>query len=241
MCAAHVASMTGFGAYPTLLPRLQDEWGMNNSQAGFVSGMFFAGYMAAVPVLTGLTDRFDARRIYFVSSIAIAFALAGFALLAQGSASASLLQLLAGVGIAGTYMPGLRALTDNVSGTGAQSRAVAFYTAVFGFGTSLSILFAGWIAASLDWRWHSGWLRSGRSPRERWSSSDCRRGIPCGRRRPHARFRPVLKNRVVQPYIFGYACTAGSCSARAPGWWHSSCSHRDCSSPTARVPLPGRR
>ena len=64
MCAAHVASMTGFAAYSTLLPRLQEEWGLNNSQAGFISGAFFAGYMAAVPLLTSLTDRVDARRVY---------------------------------------------------------------------------------------------------------------------------------------------------------------------------------
>ena len=152
MCAAHVASMTGFSAYATLLPKLQDEWAMNNSQAGFISGMFFAGYMAAVPVLTSLTDRMDARRIYLGSSLLAAAALAGFGLLVEGVKSAALLQLAAGAGIAGTYMPGLRALTDNVEGARAQSRAVAFYTAVFGLGTSLSILLSGSMAESFGWR-----------------------------------------------------------------------------------------
>src|SRR5712691_3276008 len=156
MCAAHVASMTGFSAYATLLPRLQGEWGLNNSQAGFISGAFFAGYMAAVPLLTSLTDRVDARRVYLVSSVVAGVGLAGMALLAKGLISASLLQLLAGAGIAGTYMPGLRALTDNVTGTGAQSRAVSFYTAVFGLGTSLSILLSGWIADTLGFRWAFG-------------------------------------------------------------------------------------
>src|SRR4249919_650597 len=93
MCAAHVASMTGFAAYPTLLPRLQEEWSLNNSQAGFISGAFFAGYMAAVPVLTSLTDRIDARRIYLASSVVAAVGLAGMALFAKGLVSASLLQL----------------------------------------------------------------------------------------------------------------------------------------------------
>src|SRR5882672_8707970 len=153
MCGAHVASMTGFSTYVTLLPGLQDEWGMNNSQAGFISGMFFAGYMAAVPVLASLTDRMDARRIYLGSSLVAAAALAGFGLLVEGVKSAAVLQLAAGAGIAGTYMPGLRALTDNVEGTRAQSRAVAFYTAVFGLGTSLSILLSGSIADSIGWRW----------------------------------------------------------------------------------------
>src|SRR5262249_18368773 len=153
MCAAHVASMAGFSTYATLLPRLQDEWGMNNSQAGLISGVFFAGYMAAVPVLTSLTDRVDARRIYLASSFVAAAALTGFALLVEGVKSAALLQLVAGAGIAGTYMPGLRALTDNVEGTRAQSRAVAFYSAFFGLGSSLSILLSGIIADTLGWRW----------------------------------------------------------------------------------------
>src|SRR5258706_311182 len=84
MCAADVASMTGFAAYSTLLPKLQDEWGLNNSQAGFISGAFFAGYMAAVPLLTSLTDRVDARRVYLVSSVVAAAALAGMAGFAGG-------------------------------------------------------------------------------------------------------------------------------------------------------------
>src|SRR6266481_8883785 len=84
MCAAHVASMTGFAAYSTLLPRLQDEWSLNNSQAGFISGAFFAGYMAAVPVLTSLTDRVDARRVYLVSTLVAALSLAAMGGLAHG-------------------------------------------------------------------------------------------------------------------------------------------------------------
>jgi MFS family permease len=206
MCAAHVASMAGFSTYATLLPRLQDAWGMNNSQAGFISGMFFAGYMAAVPVLTSLTDRVDARRIYLVSSLVAAAALAGFALLVEGVKSAALLQLAAGAGIAGTYMPGLRALTDNVEGTRAQSRAVAFYTAVFGLGTSLSILASGIIAESMGWRWAFALAAAGPVV----AGLMVVRGLPPRRpERLHEQhvldFRPVLASREVRPYIFGYA------------------------------------
>jgi len=206
MCAAHVASMLGFSAYATLLPRLQDEWGMNNSEAGLISGMFFAGYMAAVPVLTGLTDRMDARRIYLASSLVAAAALTGFALLVEGVKSAALLQLVAGAGIAGTYMPGLRALTDNVEGTRAQSRAVAFYTAFFGLGSSLSILLSGIIADALGWRWAFGLTSAGPVL----AGVMVMRGLPP--RKPqsvHAQraldFRPVLASRQLRPYILGYA------------------------------------
>jgi MFS family permease len=206
MCAAHVASMTGFSAYATLLPRLQDEWGMNNAQAGFISGMFFAGYMAAVPLLTSLTDRRDARRIYLVSSLVAAASLAGFALWVEGPKSAALLQLAAGAGIAGTYMPGLRALTDNVEGTRAQSRAVAFYTAVFGLGSSLSILLSGSIADVLGWRFAFALGAVGPVV----AGVMVMRGLPPRQPQPaHAShvldFRPVLASREVRPYIFGYA------------------------------------
>jgi MFS family permease len=206
MCAAHVASMTGFSVYATLLPRLQDEWGMSNSAAGFISGMFFAGYMSAVPVLTGLTDRMDARRIYLASSLVAAAALTGFALLVEGVKSAALLQLVAGAGIAGTYMPGLRALTDNVDGVRAQSRAVAFYTAFFGLGSSLSILLSGIIADALGWRWAFALTSAGPVL----AGIMVMRGLPPRRpERAHAHhvldFRPVLASREVRPYILGYA------------------------------------
>ena len=206
MCAAHVASMLGFSAYATLLPRLQDEWGMNNSEAGLISGMFFAGYMAAVPVLTGLTDRMDARRIYLASSLVAAAALTGFALLVEGVKSAALLQLVAGAGIAGTYMPGLRALTDNVEGTRAQSRAVAYYTAFFGLGSSLSILLSGIIADAFGWRWAFALTSVGPVL----AGIMVMRGLPPRTPHPlHAQrvldFRPVLASREVRPYILGYA------------------------------------
>lgn len=206
MCAAHVASMAGFSTYATLLPRLQDEWGMNNSQAGFISGMFFAGYMAAVPVLTSLTDRVDARRIYLVSSLVAAAALAGFALLVEGVQSAALLQLFAGAGIAGTYMPGLRALTDNIEGTRSQSRAVAFYTAVFGLGTSLSILASGSIAESMGWRWAFALSAAGPVVAGLMVVRGLRPKRPERAHQLHVLdFRPVLASREVRPYIFGYA------------------------------------
>src|SRR5438477_11706758 len=162
--------------------------------------------MAAVPLLPRLTDRVDARRVYLVSSVVAAAALAGMALLANGLVSASLFQIAAGAGIAGTYMPGLRALTDNVSGTGAQSRAVSFYTAVFGLGASLSILLSGWIAGAMGFRWAFGLGAIGPLA----AGLMVALGLPSRKPTPlhGARmldFRPVLASREVRPYIFGYA------------------------------------
>jgi MFS family permease len=75
-----------------------------------------------------------------------------FALLADGFRSALALRFLAGAGLGGTYMPGLKALTDRLPKP-VKGRAVTYYSAVFGLGTALSFLSGGEIAAAFGWRW----------------------------------------------------------------------------------------
>lgn len=206
LCAAQVLSMTGFAAYPTLLPDLRDGWNLSNSEAGLISSMFFAGYMAAVPVLASLTDRIDVRRVYTFSCGLSAAGCFGFALLAQGLWSAALLQALCGAGMAGTYMPGLKALTDRVHGR-RQGRAVAFYTSTFGLGASVSLLLAGFFDSIGGWA--GVFLLAGVGPvlaailvYQRLPAA------PHGHASAHHQLldlRPVLENRGALSYIAGYA------------------------------------
>ncbi len=142
--------MLGFSTYAALLPELRDAWRMSNAEAGVVSGMFFAGYIGTVSLWTSLTDRVDARKVYVVGAVLSAAGSAGFGLAASGFGSAVLFQMLLGVGIAATYMPGLRLLSERISGP-RQSRYVAFYTSFFGIGTALSLAMAGFIAPSYGW------------------------------------------------------------------------------------------
>jgi MFS family permease len=151
LLVAHILSMLGFATYAALLPELRDLWSLSNSQAGVIGGMFFAGYIATVSLWTTLTDRMDARKVYLAGSVLAAAASAGFGLLAGGFAAAVLFQVLLGVGVAATYMPGLRLLSDRVSGP-AQSRTIAFYTSFFGIGTALSLAVAGLVAPAYGWR-----------------------------------------------------------------------------------------
>lgn len=151
LLGAHILSMLGFSTYAALLPELRDAWGLSNSQAGIVGGMFFAGYAGTVSLWTALTDRLDGRWVYLGGSLLAAAASAAFGLAASGFISAVLFQVMLGIGIAATYMPGLRLLSDRISGP-YQSRYISFYTSFFGIGTALSLAAAGWIAAVQGWR-----------------------------------------------------------------------------------------
>lgn len=198
--------MTGFAAYPAFLPSLRAAWGMSGAEAGFVGGALFFGYMLAVPVLSGITDRIDARGVFAFSCALAAVGIAGFGLLADGAMSAASWQALTGAGLAGTYMPGLKALTDRVGGP-RQSRYIAFYTSTFGIGTSVSLLAAGWLGALLPWRTAFVALAAGPLAALPLVLAGVRA------QRPHAahhapwlpRFGAVLAQREVRSYVFGYA------------------------------------
>jgi len=207
MCAAEVGSMTGFAAFTTLLPTLMREWDLNNSEAGAISGIFYGGYVLAVPVLSSLTDRIDSRRVYLGACLLSSLGAAGFGLFAGGLWSALAFQFLIGAALGGTYMPGLKALTDHLEGR-VQSRAIAFYTASFGLASSVSILVCGKIGAAFGWQWAFAFGAAGPV----FAGLLVMLAVPRGRVRAagdaHTAlldFRPVIRNRKTVPYILGYA------------------------------------
>jgi MFS family permease len=206
MCGAEILSMTGFATYPALLPGLRSEWGLSNSQAGLISGVFFAGYMAATPVLVGLTDRIDARRIYLLATALACLGCLGFAQFAQNLPTAMFFQAMVGAGLAGTYMPGLRLLTDQFQGA-TPSRAVAFYTSTFGLGTTGSLLLAG-VLEPLGWKWAFAVAALGPLVAGPLVFFNMRaRPVQQSETPPGLLFdfRPVLRNRQAMGYILGYA------------------------------------
>src|SRR5262245_15377592 len=105
MCAAELLAMTGFSTYPALVPVLQAEWRIDSAAAGIVSGALFLGYMLAVPVLSGLTDRISPARVYVASCALLSAGSVGFATAARGTVSGAICQAIVGAGLAGTYMP----------------------------------------------------------------------------------------------------------------------------------------
>lgn len=149
LCLAEVCMMLG-NAFPALLPQFQAAWGLNNGELGWLSGLYYGGYVLATLPLVALTDARDPRRIYLWAACLSALSALGFALLATGFWSALALRVVGGVGLAGTYMVGLRLLTDRTEGR-TQSRAIAFYTSHFAIGNAASVWVAGTAARWIGW------------------------------------------------------------------------------------------
>lgn len=185
-----------------LAQHLMPEWHLSAAEGGLMASGYAFGYMLAVPVLTTLTDRIDARIVLLIGSIASGLATIAFGFFAQGFWSATAIWSLAGLGFAGAYMPGLKALTDRLP-AGDTSRAVTLYTSSFSLGVGLSFLVAQVVADR--WGWRTAFIVTGFGPIAMVVAC-----LSMATRKPEPRpgrlldFRPVFANREALGYILGY-------------------------------------
>ena len=219
MCAAQVCAQIGAYTWPALLPGFIADWHLSNSEAGWITGGFYAAYTLAVPVLVTLTDRVDARVVY-LSGVALTIAShLGFAALADGFWSAFVARALAGVGWAGTYMTGLKLLADRVDPM-LMSRAVAGHAASIGVAGALSFTFAG--AMHRWYGWRGAFVGAGLAALVAWIILFWW-APPRERRAAHPSptalfdFRPVLRNRSAMAYALAYSAHTWEMNALR-GW-----------------------
>ncbi len=151
ICIAEILTMQGVFTFSSMLPFFLDEWKLDGVDAGWISGIYYGSYMISVMVLVSITDWIDAKKIYITGVLITLVSCVGFALFAEGFWSAMLFRTLGGTGLAGTYMPGLKALTDRLSGT-SRARATSFYTSSFGAGSAVSFLIGGSIMEWFPWQ-----------------------------------------------------------------------------------------
>ena len=203
MCLAQVLNLLPHVAVPAVMAQhLMPPWQLSAAEAGLMASAYAFGYMLAVPFLTSLTDRVDARLILLVGSAASGLATIAFGVFADGLASAALIWALAGIGFAGAYMPGLRALTDRL-GPGDVSRSVTMYTACFSLGVGLSFLVSQIAAEHLGWRY--AFFITGLGPLAMIAVAFALAPVqPTPRQAGLVDFRPVLRNRPAMGYILGY-------------------------------------
>lgn len=220
VCAAQVLVQIGAFFWPALLPTMIPLWGLTNSEAGWITGIFYAAYIVAVPILVTLTDRVDAKRVYLFG---VGCTIAGhllFGVFADGFWSAMATRALTGIGWAGTYMTGLKLLADQVDDK-LMSRAVSGHAASIGIAGALSFSCAGLLAEFYGWR--SAFIAAGLSAGAAWlivALSVPRRSMPASSRGQGLKlfdFRPVLRNRSAMAYSLAYCVHTLEMSALR-GW-----------------------
>jgi predicted MFS family arabinose efflux permease len=203
MCIGQLGNLLPHVAVPAIMAQhLIPLWKLSATQAGLMASAYAIGYMLSVPVLTALTDRFDARRILFAGSLVSGVATIAFGLYADGLVSAIVLWGIAGAGFGGAYMPGLKALTDRLP-PGDASRSVTLYTASFSVGVGLSFLVSQLVADRIGWR--AAFLITGLGPLLMIAA--CLMLAPFRPQHTSGNpldFRPVLRNRTALGYILGY-------------------------------------
>lgn len=150
-CLFEVLSLLALSSYPSLIPVLQAEWRLSNAQAGTINGLFFAGKLTTVTIVSTLSDRFNARGMYLAFLALGGLAALAFSFFATGFWSAAGLRFLEGAAVGGTYIPGLKILTDNVPER-YRSRATSFYTACYFLAAGLSFFLALNLLPEFGWR-----------------------------------------------------------------------------------------
>ena len=220
MCFAQVLVQIGAFFWPALLPDLMQLWKLSNSEAGWVTAVFYGAYLVSVPILVTLTDRLDPKSVYLFGVSAVVAGHLGFGLYADGFWSAICARTLTGVGWAGTYMTGLKLLADHVDAR-TLSRATAGHAASIGAAGAFSFATGDLIASFAGWQ--TAFIIASASAlvalivvilivpfRSKPITNS-------GNARKLYDFRPVLKNRSAMAYSIAYAIHTLEMSA-IRGW-----------------------
>ncbi len=207
VCAAQVLVQLGAYFWPALLPGMMPLWDLTNSEAGWITAAFYGAYLLAVPILVTLTDRIDARWVYLFGVACTITAHLLFGLMAEGFWSALALRGLAGIGWAGTYMTGLKLLSDQVD-KNLMSRATAGHAASIGISGGASFACADMLEGAFGWQ--SAFIVAAATAIMAWLIVALlvpRRVTPLPRAADGQAlfdFRPVFRNRSAMAYATAY-------------------------------------
>lgn len=133
------------------LPLIRAEWQASATAAGWVFAAYQVGYVVSVLVLLPLTDRVRAGLVIAGCALITAISCILFPLLATNVWNAAALRFLAGLGLAGIYLPGVRIVAAAAT---AERRGlmVGIYVSAFYLGSALSLWATGLLLPGLGWR-----------------------------------------------------------------------------------------
>ena len=140
-----------FSSYVAALPIIQDEWSLNNTQAGAIFSAYLAGFAVSALVVVPLTDKLGSKRVFVASTSISVVANVLFPLVANDAITASILRALAGLGLVGVYNPGMRIVAERFANKG-RGFAVGTFVTFFYASNSVSLTLTGILLAWFEWR-----------------------------------------------------------------------------------------
>ena len=136
--------------YVAALPYIKEEWGLNNTQSGVVYSAYLAGYAFSALLVVPLTDRLGPRHILVGSATVSVIAHILFPLVAGDMATGVALRVVAGLGLVGVYVPGMRVIAERFA-SGGRGTAVGLFVTAFYAAHSGSLAITGVLMSSLTW------------------------------------------------------------------------------------------
>ncbi|MFP6746281.1 MAG: MFS transporter, partial [Alphaproteobacteria bacterium] len=202
MCAFLGLTLLGMHAVPALLPLFVDLWSLSNTEAGWLAGIPYLTYLIGVSFV-GITDRIDARRLLILGACINVLGYGGMGF-ADGFWSALAFRTLQGLGLAWTFLPGVKAIADRVAG-GDKGRASSIYVSSFAICSSFSLVIAAEITDAFGWQWAFALPAIGNLMAAALILLLLPPAAPAKRPQTPFKiipdFRPVLRNRVVLGYV----------------------------------------
>lgn len=151
LCCSQIFIMLVFINYSAILPILRSEWGMSNTRAGIIFSVYQLGYITSGVILSTLTDRISTKRIFIIAACWSGTANLLFSFFAHDFTSGLFLRALTGIGMGGTYMPGLKLVAERFDAA-KRGKAIGIYVGSLVLGASLSLALTGWLTDLYGWR-----------------------------------------------------------------------------------------
>ncbi len=151
LCASRTGFALMFTAYAAAIPLLKPDWGMTAGETGLIQSAWHGGYLFSLVAVGFLADRYGAKRVFLLSSIASSISAMVFALFADSFLTGMLLYGMTGLFSGGSYTPGLALIAERFQ-SGGRGRAMGFYIAAASGGYALALVITGALTPFIGWR-----------------------------------------------------------------------------------------
>ena len=137
--------------YSAILPMVKEEWDLSSTEAGVILSSFQLGYLLSVLVLGYLSDRYKPRVVFILSALVSGVGGLLFGLAANGFWSGLFFRMIAGIGLGGIYVPGLKYLSG-IYPPATRGKIFGIYVGALVVGSGGSLLMASPLISFFGWR-----------------------------------------------------------------------------------------